>query len=222
MEWNSRSPEKARSGSDTEKNGQGSCVLPRPAPSMNSNPLWGAPRVHGELAKLGISIPQAAVSKYMIRHRKPPCQTSRSFLDNHVKDSVSVDFFTLPTATFRVLFVFIVLRHDRRDIIHFNATEHPTAEWTTQQMVDAFPWDSAPRYMLRDRDGIYGRYFQPACRRTWYPAGSHGTALEESETGCDGSGSSRNGRSHLKKARGPTSFCTGCWKRCPMRRRSPT
>ena len=126
---------------------------------MNSNPLWGAPRVHGELAKLGISIPQAAVSKYMIRHRKPPCQTSRSFLDNHVKDSVSVDFFTLPTATFRVLFVFIVLRHDRRDIIHFNATEHPTAEWTTQQMVDAFPWDSAPRYMLRDRDGIYGRYF---------------------------------------------------------------
>ena len=124
-----------------------------------SNPLWGAPRVHGELMKLGISISQAAVSKYMVRHRKPPSQAWRSFLDNHVKDLVSVDFFTLPTATFRVLFVFIVLRHDRRRIVHFNVTDHPSAEWTAQQIVDAFPWDTAPRYMLRDRDGIYGRYF---------------------------------------------------------------
>ncbi len=124
-----------------------------------SNPLWGAPRVHGELMKLGISISQAAVSKYMVRHRKPPSQTWRSFLDNHVKDLVSVDFFTLPTATFRVLFVFIVLRHDRRRIVHFNVTDHPSAEWTAQQMVEAFPWDSAPRYLLRDRDRIYGRYF---------------------------------------------------------------
>ena len=125
-----------------------------------ANPLWGAPRVHGELAKLGISISQAAVSKYMIHHRRPPSQTWRSFLDNHVKDLVSVDFFTLPTATFRVLFVFIVLRHDRRRILHFNVTEHPTAEWSAQQIVDAFPWDSAPRFMLRDRDGIYGAYFK--------------------------------------------------------------
>ncbi len=125
-----------------------------------ANPLWGVPRVHGELAKLGISISQAAVSKYMIRHRRPPSQTWRSFLDNHVKDLVSVDFFTLPTATFRVLFVFIVLRHDRRRILHFNVTEHPTAEWSAQQIVDAFPWDSAPRFMLRDRDGIYGAYFK--------------------------------------------------------------
>ena len=124
-----------------------------------ANPLWGAPRVHGELTKLGISISQAAVSKYMIRHRKPPSQTWRSFLDNHVKDLVSVDFFTLPTATFRVLFVFIVLRHDRRRIAHFNVTDHPSAEWTAQQIVDAFPWESAPRFMLRDRDGVYGPYF---------------------------------------------------------------
>ena len=115
--------------------------------------------MHGELVKLGISISQAAVSKYMVRHRKPPSQTWRSFLDNHVKDLVSVDFFTLPTATFRVLFVFIILRHDRRSIIHFNVTEHPSAEWTAQQMVDAFPWDTAPRYVLRDRDQIYGAYF---------------------------------------------------------------
>ena len=124
-----------------------------------ANVTWGAPRVHGELVKLGISISQAAVSKYMVRHRKPPSQTWRSFLDNHVKDLVSVDFFTLPTATFRVLFVFIVLRHDRRSIVHFNITEHPSAEWTAQQMVDAFPWDTAPRYVLRDRDQIYGAYF---------------------------------------------------------------
>ena len=124
-----------------------------------ANPLWGAPRVHGELAKLGISISQAAVSKYMVRHRIPPSHTWRSFLDNHAKDLVSLDFFTLPTATFRVLFVFIVLRHDHRRIVHFNVTEHPSAEWTAQQMVDAFPWDTAPRYLVRDRDQTYGAYF---------------------------------------------------------------
>ena len=124
-----------------------------------ANPLWGAPRVHGELAKLGISISQAAVSKYMVRHRTPPSHTWRSFLDNHANDLVSLDFFTLPTATFRVLFVFIVLRHDRRRIVHFNVTEHPSAEWTAQQMVDAFPWDTAPRYLVRDRDQTYGAYF---------------------------------------------------------------
>ena len=95
----------------------------------------------------------------MIRHRKPPSQTWRSLLDNHVKDLVSVDFSTLLTATFRVLFVFIVLRHDRRRIVHFNVTDHPSAEWTAQQIVDAFPWESAPRFMLRDRDGAYGPYF---------------------------------------------------------------
>ena len=124
-----------------------------------ANPLWGAPCVHGELAKLGISISQAAVSKYRVRHRTPPSHTWRSFLDNHAKDLVSLDFFTLPTATFKVLFVFIVLRHDRRRIVHFNVTEHPSAEWTAQQMVDAFPWDTAPRYLVRDRDQTYGAYF---------------------------------------------------------------
>ena len=89
-----------------------------------ANPLWGAPRVHGELMKLGISISQAAVSKYLVRHRKPPSQTWRSFLGNHVKDLVSADFFTLPTATFRVLFVFVVLHHERRRIVHINVTEY--------------------------------------------------------------------------------------------------
>ena len=94
-----------------------------------------------------------------VRHRMPPSHTWRSFFDNHVKDLVSLDFFTLPTATFRVLFVFIVLRHERRRIVHFNVTEHPSAEWTAQQMVDAFPWDTASRYLVRDRDQTYGAYF---------------------------------------------------------------
>ena len=116
-----------------------------------ANPLWGAPRVHGELAKLGSSISQAAVSKYMVRHRIPPSQTWRSFLKNHVPHLVSIDFFTVPTATVKVLFVFVVLRHDRRRIVHVNVTEHPSAAWTAQQIVEALPWDSAPRYLLRDR-----------------------------------------------------------------------
>ena len=116
--------------------------------------------MHGELAKLGISISQAAVSKYMIRHRRPPSQTWRRLLDNHVKDLVSVDLFTVPTATFRVVFVFVVLCHDRRRIVHFNVTDHPSAEWSAHQIVDGFAWDTAPRYLLRDRDGIYGAYFR--------------------------------------------------------------
>ncbi len=124
-----------------------------------ANPRWGAPRVHGELRKIGIDVSQAAVSKYMVRHRKPPSQTWRSFLDNHLCELVSVDFFTVPTATFRFLFVFVVLCHHSRRIVNFNVTEHPSAEWTAQQMVDAFPWDTAPRYLLRDRDQIYRAYF---------------------------------------------------------------
>jgi len=125
-----------------------------------ANPLWGAPRVHGELLKLGINLSQPTVAKYMVRHRKPPSQTWRTFLANHVKDLVSVDFFTVPTVTFRVVFVFIVLAHHRRRVIHFNVTQQPTAAWTAQQIVEAFPWDTAPCYFLRDRDGIYGDYFK--------------------------------------------------------------
>jgi transposase InsO family protein len=123
------------------------------------NPTWGAPRIHGELLKLGIEIGETSVSKYMVRRRKPPSQRWRTFLENHVKDLVSVDFFTVPTIRFQVLYVFLVLAHDRRRILHFNVTAHPTAEWTAQQLVQAFPWDSAPRYLLRDRDGIFGREF---------------------------------------------------------------
>ena len=124
-----------------------------------SNSLWGAPRIHGELLKLGITVSQATVSKYMVRHRNPPSQTWRTFLKNHARDIVSVDFFIVPTATFRMLFVFLVLSNDRRRIVHFNITESPTATWTAQQIVEAFPWDTAPKYLLRDRDGKFGDKF---------------------------------------------------------------
>ncbi len=100
----------------------------------------------------------------MVRQRKPPSQTWRTFLENHVKELVSTDFFVVPTVSFRILFVFVVLAHDRRRAIHFNVTVHPTAEWTAQQIAEAFPWDSAPRYLLHDRDAIYGESFQKRVR----------------------------------------------------------
>jgi putative transposase len=123
------------------------------------NPLWGAPRIHGELLKLGFDISERTVSRLMPKQRKGPSQTWRTFLTNHIGQLVSTDFFTVPTVQLRVLFVFIVLVHERRRVIHFNITEHPTAEWTAQQIIETFPDDSAPRYLVRDRDGIYGHYF---------------------------------------------------------------
>ena len=123
-----------------------------------ANPLWGAPRVHGELLKLGIEISERTVSRLMPR-RRGPSQTWKAFLANHVGHLVSVDFFTVPTFRFRILFVFLVLAHERRRIVHMNVTAHPTAEWAAQQIVEAFPEDSAPRFLVRDRDGIYGQAF---------------------------------------------------------------
>jgi transposase InsO family protein len=123
------------------------------------NPLWGAPRIHGELLKLGIDIGETSVGKYMVRHRNPPSQTWRTFLENHLKSTVSIDFFTVPTLRFQVLYVFLVLAHDRRRIVHFNVTAHPTAEWTAQQLREAFPFEQVPKYLLRDRDGIFGAGF---------------------------------------------------------------
>jgi transposase InsO family protein len=125
-----------------------------------TNTGWGAPRIHGELLKLGIEVSQATVSKYMLHPKRPPSQSWRTFLNNHTDCLAAMDFFTVPTARFRVLYVFIVLSHDRRRIVHFNATEHPTAQWTAQQLLEAFPFDSAPRYLLRDRDAIYSKFVQ--------------------------------------------------------------
>lgn len=125
-----------------------------------ANPLWGAPRIHGELLKLGILISERTVSRILPRSRKPPSQTWKAFIDNHVNELVSIDFFTVPTATFRVLFVLVVLAHRRRRVIHFNVTEYPTAAWTARQILEAFPEDTAPRYLIRDRDRIYGECFR--------------------------------------------------------------
>jgi putative transposase len=128
------------------------------------NPGWGAPRIHGELLKLGIDVGESSVSKYMVHGRKPPSQTWRTFLENHAKQLVSIDFFTVPTIRFQILYVFLVLAHDRRRILHFNVTAHPTAEWTGQQLREAYPFDQLPRYLLRDRDAIFGDAFRGQVR----------------------------------------------------------
>ena len=125
-----------------------------------ANPTWGAPHIVGELGKLGIVVAQTTVRKYMRRRRQPPSPTWRAFLDNHVNDLVAIDFFVVPTIRFRVLFVLVLMRHHRRQVVHFNVTENPTAEWTAQQIVEAFPWGDVPRYLLRDRDGVYGTRFR--------------------------------------------------------------
>jgi putative transposase len=125
----------------------------------SANQTWGSPRIVGELAKLGIHVAKATVERYMVRPKKPPSPTWRAFLDNHLKDLVSVDFFVVPTVTFKVLFVFIVLAHARRRIVHFNVSEHPTAQWTAHQISEAFPWEVVPRYLIRDRDSVYGPPF---------------------------------------------------------------
>src|SRR5213594_2354014 len=125
-----------------------------------ANPLWGAPRIHGELLKLGVDVAERTVSRLLPKRPTPPSQSWRTLLTNHVRDLVSIDFFTVPTAGLRVLFVLVVLAHDRPRVLHFNVTAHPTAAWTAQQIVDAFPDDSAPKYLLRDRDRIYGDEFR--------------------------------------------------------------
>jgi transposase InsO family protein len=124
------------------------------------NPSWGAPRILSELRLLGYTVSQGTVAKYMPKTHKPPSQTWRTFLANHVLDIAAVDFFTVPTLTFGVLYGFLVLRHEQRRVVHCNVTAHPTAQWTAQQIVEAFPFDEAPRFLLRDRDSISGAYFR--------------------------------------------------------------
>jgi putative transposase len=125
-----------------------------------ANPTWGSPRIVGELHKLGIDVAKSTVETYRVRPRQSPSPTWKTFLHNHVKDLIALDFFVVPTVTHKVLFVLLILAHERRRVVHFNITEHPTAQWTAQQVVEAFPWDEAPRYLLRDRDHTYGTSFQ--------------------------------------------------------------
>jgi putative transposase len=129
-----------------------------------ANPTWGAPRIVGELQQLGIEVAKSTVEKYRVRPQTPPSPTWKTFLKNHVHDLVALDFLIVPTVTHKVLFVLLILAHHRRRVVHFNVTEHPTAEWTAQQVIDAFPWAEAPRYLLRDRDRIYGAYFRQRVR----------------------------------------------------------
>jgi putative transposase len=124
------------------------------------NPLWGAPRIQAELRLLRLDAAESTVAKYMIRTRKPPSPNWRTFLNNHMADLAAIDFFVVSTATFRLLYCFVVLSVDRRRVLHFNVTAHPAGAWTAQQITEAFPYDSAPRYLMRDRDGIYGDEFQ--------------------------------------------------------------
>jgi hypothetical protein len=124
-----------------------------------ANPLWGAPRIHGELLKLGINVGQTSVAKYMARRRRPPSQGWRTFLLNHADGIASIDVFVVPTISFRLLYGLLVLRHDRRRILWLGVTAHPTAEWIARQVTEACGWESAPQYLVRDRDGVYGEAF---------------------------------------------------------------
>jgi putative transposase len=119
-----------------------------------ANPTWGAPRIVGELRNLGIDVAKSTVERYRVRPKRPSSPTWKTFLKNHVQDLVALDFFVVPTVTYKVLFVLLILAHHRRRVVHFHVTEHPSAQWTAQQVVEAFPWDTAPRYLLRDRDRI--------------------------------------------------------------------
>jgi transposase InsO family protein len=124
-----------------------------------ANPLWGAPRIHGELLKLGIDIGQTSVAKYMARRRGPPSQGWKTFLNNHADGIAAMDLFVVPTISFRLLYGLLIMGHGRRQILWFGVTSHPTAEWMANQLTEACGWEQAPRYLIRDRDGIFGELF---------------------------------------------------------------
>jgi len=120
------------------------------------NPLWGAPRIHGELLKLGIEVAQSTVAKYMVRSRRPPSQSWKTFLRNHAPDVAAIDLFVVPTIGFRLLYGLVILHLERRRLVWANVTANPTVEWIAQQITEAFAWDEIPRYLIRDRDASYG------------------------------------------------------------------
>ena len=120
------------------------------------NPLWGAPRIHGELLKLGFEVAQSSVARYMVKRRRPPSQGWGTFLRNHAPDIAAMDLFVVPTIGFRLLYAFVIIRLGRRDLVWVNVTANPTAEWIARQITEAFPWNEVPRYLVRDGDGVYG------------------------------------------------------------------
>ncbi len=120
------------------------------------NPLWGVPRIHGELLKLGFEFAQSSVAKYMVKRRGPPSQGWRTFLCNHAPDIAAMDLFVVPTIGFNLHYVFVIIRLDRRDLVWINVTTNPTAEWIARPITEAFPWSEVPRYLIRDRDRVYG------------------------------------------------------------------
>ena len=127
------------------------------------NPLWGAPRIHGELLKLGFEAAQSSVAKYMVKRRGPPSQGWRTFLRNHAPDIAAMDLFVVPTIGFDLLYGFVIVRLDRRGLVWINVTAHPTAEWVARRITEAFPWDDAPHYLIRDRDRLYGSVSRADC-----------------------------------------------------------
>jgi transposase InsO family protein len=122
-----------------------------------ANPLWGAPRIHGELLKLGIDVGQTTVAKYMARRRRPPSQGWKTFVRNHTDGIASMDLFLVPTISFRLLYGLLILQHGRRELLRVGVTAHPTAEWIARQLTEAYGWQRAPRYIIRDRDRVYGQ-----------------------------------------------------------------
>jgi transposase InsO family protein len=156
--WKSR-PQGGRPQVDTE--------LRRLVRRMSvENPLWGAPRIHGELLKLGFEVAQSSVAKYMVKQRGPPSQGWRTFLHNHAPDIAAMDLFVVPTIGFDLLYAFVIVRLGRRDLVRINVTAYPTADWVARQITEAFLWNEAPRYMIRDRDRIYGTVVTRRLRAT--------------------------------------------------------
>jgi putative transposase len=132
-----------------------------------TNPLWGSPRIMGELRKIGIDLAKSTIEKYMVHHLRPSSPTWRTSHKSHIREIVAVDFFVVPTVRNQVLFVFLLFAHDRRRVIHFNVTANPTAHWTAHQIVEAFPWRDPPRFLLRDRDKIYGQIYRQRVAPGW-------------------------------------------------------
>jgi hypothetical protein len=148
------------------------------------NPLWGAPRIHGELLKLGFEVAQSSVAKYMVKRRRPPSQGWKTFLRNHAPDIAAMDLFIVPTIGFDLLYAFVIVRLDRRDLVWINVTTNPTAEWVARQLTEAFPWDGAPRYLIRGYGSDLWRHCHATHARHGHPGQTYGAGLALAERLC--------------------------------------